>query len=132
MRHKGIVDGSIRLTPAHVPAAVQPDENGDCVLISYRRSGGLLAGLTFAAVAVAAMVVTVAVAATLLVVVLAIATAALLVRALLRLRLPSRRTVSTAARWSGDAIETTLVTVNPQPRDSIASTTPDLVVQDKP
>lgn len=98
MRHEGIVAGSIRLTPAHVPGAVQPD---------------LLTRLTLAAVAVAAMVVAVAVAATLLVVVLASATAALLVRAL-RLRLSSRRTVSTAARWSGDTIETTLVTVNPR------------------
>lgn len=99
------------------------------MLISYRRTGGLLARLTFAAVAVAATVVTVAVAAALLVVVLAIATAALLVRAL-RLRLSRRRTVSTPARWSGDTIETTLVTVNPQTRDSFASTTPDLVVQE--
>ena len=129
MRHEGIVAGSIRLTPAHVPAAVQSEENGDGVFVSHGRSRGLLTRLTLAAVAVAAMVMTVAVAATLLVVVLASALAAILVRAL-RLKSSSRRTVSTAAPWSGDTIETTLVRVNPQTRDSYASTTPDLVVQD--
>jgi hypothetical protein len=77
------------------------------MFISYRRSGGVLALLTFAAIALAATVLTVAVAATVLIVGLAVAAVALLVRAVL----PGSRphTVSPAAPWPQDTIEATVV-----------------------
>ena len=79
------------------------------MLITYRRSGGLLTLLTFAAVTLAATVLTVTVAAGLFVVALGIAAVALLARAVL----PSswrHATVSPLAHWPHKTIEATLVT----------------------
>jgi hypothetical protein len=78
------------------------------MLISYRRTGGVVALLTFAGVAIAATVLTVAVAATLLIVAVAVAAAALLVRAV-RPTSWRRHTMTRAARWSQDTIEATVV-----------------------
>ena len=75
------------------------------MLITYRRTGGLLVLLTLAAVALAAAVVTIAVAATLAV---AIAAAALIGRVVL----PSawrNRTVPSATPWPGKTINATVV-----------------------
>ena len=76
--------------------------------ITYRRTGGVLAVLLFATVAVVATVLTIAVAATVLVVVLAIAAAALAARAVL----PSswwRRSVPPGASWPGRTIDTSAI-----------------------
>jgi uncharacterized membrane protein YdfJ with MMPL/SSD domain len=78
------------------------------MLITYRRSGGLVAVLTFTVVALAATVVTVTVAATVLIVALAVAASAVLTRAALRL-FGRHRVVQPAAGWSRDTIDTTAV-----------------------
>lgn len=84
-------------------------EDGD-MLITYRRTGGLFAVLTLAAVAAAVTVLTAAVAAIVLAVAAAIASAALLGRAVLPCSLRNC-TVPTAARWwPHDTIDTTAVT----------------------
>ena len=78
------------------------------MLITYRRTGGIVALVVFGVVAVAAAVLTVAVAATALLVVAGGATIALVVRALL----PEswrRRTVPPAAPWPQETIEATAV-----------------------
>ena len=79
------------------------------MIITYRRSGGLLTLVTFAAVTLAATVLTVTVAASLLVVALGIAAVALLARAVL----PSswrHATVPQLSHWPHETIEATLVT----------------------
>ena len=78
------------------------------MLITYRRSGGLFAVLTFTVVALATAALTVAVAATVLVAALAVAASAVLARTVLRL-LGRHRVVQPAAGWSGDTIDTTVV-----------------------
>lgn|SRR5687768_6992702 len=106
------------------PCAVENSARGVplldwCMFISYRRSGGMLALLTFAAVALAATVLTVAVAATVLIVGVAVTAATLLVRAVLpgsRSRRPD--TVSPAAPWAQDTIEGTVVDPVVRPANS--------------
>jgi hypothetical protein len=78
------------------------------MLITYRRTGGLFALLTLAAVAFAATVLTVAVAATVLVVAAAIAAAALIGRAVLP-RLWRNPTVPPATPWPHEIIDATVV-----------------------
>jgi hypothetical protein len=78
------------------------------MLITYRRTGGIVALVVFGVVAVAAAVLTVAVAASALLVVAGGAAIALIVRALL----PAswrRRTVPAAAPWPQETIEGTVV-----------------------
>ena len=78
------------------------------MFISYRRTGGVFALLTFAAVALAAIVVSAAVAATLLVAALAIGAVALVARAVL----PAswrRSSVRPPTPWPLETIETTAV-----------------------
>ena len=78
------------------------------MFLTYRRTGGVFALLTLAAVAIAATVVTVAVAAIILIVAVAAAAAVLLVRAVL----PSswrRRTAPPATSWPQETIEGTVV-----------------------
>jgi hypothetical protein len=77
------------------------------MLITYRRTGGLCALLTLAAVAFAATVLTVAVAATLLIVAVASAGAALLGRAVLP-RSWRHRTVPPVTPWPHETIEATV------------------------
>jgi hypothetical protein len=89
------------------------------MLITYRRTGGLFALLTLAAVAAAATVLTVAVAAIVLTVAFAIASAALLGRAVLP-RSWRNCTVPTAALWPHETIDTTAVTA------IVSSDTPNL------
>jgi hypothetical protein len=78
------------------------------MFITYRRTGGVFALLTFAAVALATTLLTVAVVATVLIVAVAVAAAALVARAVL----PASswyHTVSPAAPWPQETIETTVV-----------------------
>jgi hypothetical protein len=75
------------------------------MLITYRRTAGLLALLTLAAVALAAMVLTIAVAATLAV---GIAAAALIGRAV-RPWSWRRRTVPSATAWPHKTLVATVV-----------------------
>ena len=76
--------------------------------IAYRRTGGVFALLTFAAVALAATVLGVAVAATLLFAGLAIGAVALVTRAVLS-RWLRQSSVRRAAPWPQGTIETTAV-----------------------
>ncbi len=76
------------------------------MFITYRRTGGIFALLTFAAVAFAATVLTVVVAATLLIVALGAAVAVLLARAVL------------PASWRHH----TIPRPTPRPRDTIEAT----------
>ena len=78
------------------------------MLITYRRTGGLLMLLTLAVVAVAATVITVAVAGTLLIVTASVAAVALLARAVLPRRW-RHRTVPMAMRSSQETIDATVV-----------------------
>jgi len=78
--------------------------------ITYRRTGGVFALLTFAAVALAATVLSVAVAATLLVAALAVGTVALVARVVLP-RASWQSTVHPVTPWLQETIETT--TLNP-------------------
>jgi hypothetical protein len=78
------------------------------MLITYRRTGGLLALLAFAAVALAATVLTVVVAATVLIVAAAIAAVALVGRAVLP-RSWRNRTVPSATPWPHKTIDATVV-----------------------
>jgi hypothetical protein len=78
------------------------------MFITYRRTGGIFALLTLAAVAFAAAVLTVAAAAAILIVALAVTAAAILGRAVL----PTswrRHTVPPATPWPQETIETTAV-----------------------
>ena len=78
------------------------------MFISYRRTGGVFALLTFAAVALAATVLTVVVGATVLVVALAVAAVALVVRAVLPAR-SRHHTVPSATPWPHQTFDTTVV-----------------------
>lgn len=78
------------------------------MLITYRRTRGVFALLTIAAVALAATILTVAVAATVLIVALAVAAAALVARAVLPTS-PQYHTVPPATPWPQETIETTVV-----------------------
>jgi hypothetical protein len=78
------------------------------MVITYRRTGGMFALLTLAAVAFAAAVLTAAAAAAILIVALAIATAALLARAVLP-RSWRRQTVPPATHWPQETIDATVV-----------------------
>jgi hypothetical protein len=78
------------------------------MLFTYRRTGGLFALLTLAAVSVAAAALTVAVAVTLLIVPLTIAAAVLFARAVLP-RSWWRRTVPPPTPWPHETIEATVV-----------------------
>lgn len=78
------------------------------MLITYRRTGGLLALVAFAAVALGAAMLTVAVAATTLIVVVAMAAAVRLAQAVL----PAswwRPTAPPASPWPQETIEGTVV-----------------------
>jgi hypothetical protein len=78
------------------------------MFITYRRAGGILALLTFAAVAFAATVLTVVVAATVLIVALGAAAAVHLARAVL----PAswrHHTIPPPTPWPADTIEATVV-----------------------
>ena len=78
------------------------------MFITYRRTGGIFALLTFAAVAFAATVLTVVVAATVLIVALGTAAAVLLARAVL----PAswrRHTMPPPTAWPPDTLEATAV-----------------------
>jgi hypothetical protein len=81
------------------------------MLITYRRTGGIFGLLTFAAVVLAATVLTVVVAATVLIVALGTAAAVLLARAVLP---PSWRhhTIPRPTPWPSDTIEATAVHPN--------------------
>lgn len=79
------------------------------MIITYRRTGGVLALVALAAAALALTVLTVAVVGTLLVVTAALAAVALLGRALLPRRW-RRRTVPPATPWPHETIETTATT----------------------
>ena len=74
------------------------------MLITYRRTSGLFALLTLAAVAVAATLLTVVVAATILIAAVAVAAVVLLTRALLPASWRRHR-VPPATPWPGDTIE---------------------------
>jgi MFS superfamily sulfate permease-like transporter len=78
------------------------------MFITYRRTGGVLALLAFAAVALSAAVLTVAAAAAALLVAVVVAVVAFLVRAV---RPASRRrhAVPAATPWPQETIEATLV-----------------------
>lgn len=84
------------------------------LFITYRRTGGLLALLTVAAVAFAATVLAVAAAATLLIVAVAGSAIAVLVRAVLP-RARRHQTVPPATRWPQETIATLV-----NPTDSAA------------
>jgi fatty acid desaturase len=78
------------------------------MFITYRRTGGIFALLTFAAVAFAATVLTVVVAATVLIVALGTAAAVLLARALL----PAswrHHTMPPPTAWPHETLEATVV-----------------------
>ena len=78
------------------------------MFITYRRTGGIFALLTLAAVAFAATVLTIAVAATMLIVALGTAAAVLLARAVL----PTswrHHTVPPPTPWPHQTIEATVV-----------------------
>src|SRR5688572_9493699 len=76
--------------------------------ITYRRTGGVFALLTFAAVALAATVLSIAAAATLLVAALAIGTVTLVARVVLP-RWPWQSSVRPVTPWPQETIETTAV-----------------------
>jgi hypothetical protein len=78
------------------------------MLIAYRRTGGVLALLTLAVVAVAATLFTIAVGATLLIGAAAVAAVAFLARSVLPAS--RRRRNMPPASWAEGAIEGTLVT----------------------
>lgn len=78
------------------------------MFITYRRTGGWFALLTFAAAAIAATVLGVVVAATVIVAALAIGTCALVARAVLPRRLWHRR-VPPSAPWPHETLEGTVV-----------------------
>ena len=78
------------------------------MLITYRRTGGIVSLVVFGVVAVVAAVVTVAVTGTVLLVVVGMAAIALVVRALLP-RSWRRRTVPPAEPWPQETIETTAI-----------------------
>ena len=78
------------------------------MFITYRRTGGMFALLTLAAVAFAAAVLTLAVAATILIVALAGSAIALLARAV-RPTSWRHHTVPPATRWPQETIEATVV-----------------------
>jgi hypothetical protein len=81
------------------------------MFITYRRTGGIFALLTFAAVAFAATVLTVVVAATVLIVALGTAAAVLLARAVL----PAswrHHTIPPPTPWPHDTLEATVVHPN--------------------
>ena len=81
------------------------------MLITYRRTGGLLALLALAAVAVGATVLTVAVAAILVAVAAAIASTVVLGRAVLP-RSWRNRTVAPKRPWPYETIDTTAMTAS--------------------
>jgi len=83
------------------------------MLITYRRTSGLFALLTLAAVVLAATVLTVAVAAT-VTVAAATAAAAFIGRAML----PRKRMVSSAAPWSRETIDATVVNATSSSSDT--------------
>ena len=78
------------------------------MFITYRRTGGLFALVTFAAVALAATVLTVAVAAAMLVGALAVAAVGLLARAVLP-TWSRHHTVPPTTSWPRETIEATVV-----------------------
>jgi hypothetical protein len=80
------------------------------MLITYRRTGGLFALLTLAAVAVAATVLTVAVAAIVLAVVVAIASVLVIGRAVVPRSWRRDRPVLPKTPWPRETIDTTAVT----------------------
>ena len=89
------------------------------MFITYRRTGGVFAFLTLAAVALAATVLTAAVAAILLIVAVGVAATALLARLALP-ALSRHHTASPAPRWPQDTIETTAVnTMGSAPTNAI-------------
>jgi len=79
------------------------------MLITYRRTGGVIALLAVAAAALAATVLTIAVAATLVVAAIAIAGVVLLGRAVLP-RSWLDRTAPSAAPWPDETIDARVVT----------------------
>jgi hypothetical protein len=81
------------------------------MLITYRRTGGLFALLTLAAVAVAATVLTVAVAAIVLAVAAAIAAPVVVGRAVLP-RSWRNRAAAPKIPWPHETIDTTAVTAS--------------------
>ena len=86
------------------------------MLITYRRTGGVFALLTLAAVALAATVLTIAVTATLLIVALAVTVAVAVAVPLVRMVLPGtwrRHKVPPQAPWPHDTIEGTVVKRTP-------------------
>ena len=78
------------------------------MFITYRKTGGVFALITLAAVAIAATVLTIAVAATLLIAAVAIAAAALVVRAVLPAAWRRRR-ARPPTPWPHATIEATAV-----------------------
>jgi hypothetical protein len=78
------------------------------MFITYRRTGGVFALLTFAAVGLAAMALSAAIAATLLVAALAIGAVALVARAVLPAS-SGQSSVRPATQWPQETIETTAV-----------------------
>jgi hypothetical protein len=78
------------------------------MFISYRRTGGVLALLTFAAVALAATVFTAVVGATVLVVALVVAAITSVARAVLPAR-PGHHTVRPPTAWPDETFEATVV-----------------------
>ena len=80
------------------------------MLITYSRTGGVLALITVVVVAVAATVLTVAVAATVLIVAVVSGAVLLLARAVLP-RSWRHRTVPPATSWPHETIEATVVNV---------------------
>jgi hypothetical protein len=79
------------------------------MLITYRRTGGLIALLAVAAAAVAAMVLTIAVAAALAIAAIVVAGVVLLGRAVLP-RAWLDRTVPSATSWPHETIDARVVT----------------------
>ena len=78
------------------------------MVITYRRTGGLLVVLALGAAALAAMVLTIAVAGILVIATAAIAAVALVARAVLPRRW-RRRTVAPMTRWPHQTIDATVV-----------------------
>ena len=81
------------------------------MFITYRRTGGIFALLTFAAVAFAATVLTVVVAATVLIVALGTAAAVLLARAVLPASW-QHHTIPPPTAWPRETLEATVVHPN--------------------
>jgi hypothetical protein len=79
------------------------------MFITYRRTGGIFALLTFAAVAFAATVLTVVVAATVLIVALGTAAAVLLARAVLPASWRHHTMPPPPTAWPHDTLEATVV-----------------------